>query len=289
MTMIVKEGVVGYENISSRTRSPIAFSNLVKVSAVIITYNEEQNIANTLSQLYWCDEIIIVDSNSTDNTIKICKEFGCKIFYRDFEGYGAQKQYAVSLAINDWVLCIDADEVLTDNLVEEITDNLRINTGVAGFAFRMNLVFLNKEFFHGKESGRYFLRLFNKKAGNFTSDKVHEKIVVAGPIKKLHHIIKHYSYCSIQQLIEKHNRYSTYSADMAFNKGKKKSLFPVLFGLPYNFFKYYFLELNCLNGSKGFYWSAFSAYYHFSKYIKLRELHQLNKRKRLLNKNYPFA
>ena len=243
------------------------------VSAVIITYNEEANIRRTLKQLHWCDEIVIVDSYSTDNTIGICREFNCTIYFKEFDGYGAQKRFAVSKAGNDWILCIDADEVLSDDLVQEI---LHISPADAntygGFSFRMNLVFLGKEFRHGKESGRYFMRLFHKQQGGFTNDKVHETIKVDAPVKKLDHIILHYSYSSLHQYLEKSNRYSTYSAEMAFRKGKKKSMLAIFLGLPFNFFKYYFLEKNILNGVKGFYWSVLSSHTHFTKYIKLREL-----------------
>src|SRR5258708_25020501 len=91
----------------------------MKISAVIITYNEGGNIRRTLSKLAWCDEIVIVDSYSTDNTADICREFGARIFFKTFEGYGAQKKFAVSRAKNDWILCIDADEVLSDDLCRE--------------------------------------------------------------------------------------------------------------------------------------------------------------------------
>jgi len=246
----------------------------LKVSAVIITLNEERIIQKTLSKLYWCDEIVIVDSGSTDNTVAICEQFGCTVYSRQFDGYGPQKQFAVSMANNDWILCIDADEVLTDGLIKEILSSIRNDAGYAGFSFPMNMVFLNKEFTFGRESGRYFLRLFNREKGGFTNDKVHEGIQVNGPVKKLNHIIQHYSYSSISQYLEKLNRYSTYSAEMAFKKGKNKSLPAVLFAIPYNFFKYYLLERNFLNGAKGFYWSVFSAWYHFAKYLKIKELHQ---------------
>jgi len=251
----------------------------LKVSAVIITLNEERIIQKTLSKLYWCDEIVIVDSGSTDNTIAICEQFDCTIYSRKFDGYGPQKQYAVSMAKNDWILCIDADEVLTDGLIKEILSSIRNDAGYAGFSFPMNMVFLNKEFTFGRESGRYFLRLFNREKGGFTSDKVHEGIQINGPVKKLNHIIQHYSYSSISQYLEKLNRYSTYSAEMAFKKGKNKSLLAVLFAIPYNFFKYYLLERNFLNGAKGFYWSVFSAWYHFAKYLKIKELHQIKLQK----------
>ncbi|MBS1565342.1 MAG: glycosyltransferase family 2 protein [Bacteroidetes bacterium] len=270
--MIISGSPVAVKKISPvrvRSKRPSAGP---KVSAVIITYNEEQNIRRTLSQLYWCDEVVIVDSYSTDSTLAICQEFGCEIYSKKFEGYGEQKRFAVSKASNDWILCIDADEVLTDKLVAEIINELSSGTSYSGFAIPMNLVFLDKEFTFGKESGRHFLRLFNKLYGGFTEDKVHESIRVEGKIKKLSHTIRHYSHTNLHQCMDKFNRYSTYSAEMAFAKGKKKSAFAAVFGLPFNFFKYYFLERNFMNGLKGFYWSVFSTYYHFSKYIKLREL-----------------
>lgn len=246
-----------------------------KVSAVIITYNEEANIRRTLQQLHWCDEIVIVDSYSTDNTVSICREFDCTIYFKEFDGYGDQKRFAVSKASHNWVLCIDADEVLSPQLVREIISISPAEAQLhAGFSFRMNLVFLGKEFRHGKESGRYFTRLINKQLGGFTNDKVHEAIRVNGPVKKLNHIILHYSYTSLHQCLEKNNRYSTYSAEMAFSKGKDKPMLVILLGLPFNFIKYYFIERNMLNGVKGFYWSVFSSYYHFSKHVKLKELRQ---------------
>lgn len=244
----------------------------VKVSAVIITYNEEHNIRRTLSQLWWCDEIVIVDSYSTDATVNICEDHGCIVHQRIFDGYGTQKRFAVTKASNDWILCIDADEVLSEDLVQEIATALQPGTPYGGFAFRMNLVFLEKEFRYGKESGRHYIRLFNKQQGGFTNDKVHESIRVEGPVKKLRHTIRHYSYTSLHQCMEKCNRYSTYSAEMAFSKGKNKSVWVVLLGLPFNFIKYYFLERNFMNGLKGFYWSVFSTYYHFAKHVKLKEL-----------------
>lgn len=249
-------------------------TSLSKVSAVIITYNEELNIRRTLSRLTWCDEIVILDSYSNDKTIDICKEFGCQIYYRSFDGYGTQKQAAVAKATNDWVLVIDADEVLSEELVSEMQHAVSSGTDQAAFSIPMNLVFLNKEFKVGREANRYYIRLFNRHRGGFTADKVHEGIVVDGPVQKFRSTIKHYSYTSLHQCIEKCNKYSTLSSEMAFRKGKNKSVPVLLMALPFNFFKYYLLDLNFMNGLKGFYWSVFSTYYHFAKYVKLNELNR---------------
>lgn len=243
------------------------------VSAVIITLNEEHNLLKSLPQLSWCDEIIIVDSGSTDKTLQICKDYGCKIFYKKFDGYGAQKQFAVAKAKNDWVLCLDADEVMSDALVEEMKEEMK-DPKAEGYFIPMTFVFLGKKFRYGKEGWRYFMRLFNKKSGNFNNYKVHEKIELKGNAKKFSNNIYHYSYRNLFQYFEKFNKYSSYGAMMAYQRGKKKSVFAVVFAVPLNFFKYYFIELNFMNGLSGFYWSVLNAFYHFAKYIKLRELYQ---------------
>src|SRR5260221_13617742 len=159
---------------------PTSRKSAVKVSAVVITYNEAKNIRRTLSHLDWCDEIIIVDSYSTDETVAICREFNCTVYLKKFEGYGAQKQYAVSRASNDWILSIDADEVLSDSLFMEIASVMRKNPGYTGYYLAISLVFFDKEFLYGKESWRYFLRLFNKNYGGFTDCPVHEKVRLKG-------------------------------------------------------------------------------------------------------------
>ncbi|HZG26660.1 MAG TPA: glycosyltransferase family 2 protein [Chitinophagaceae bacterium] len=243
-----------------------------RLTAVIITCNEEHNLRRSLPQLTWCNEIIVVDSGSIDNTVQICEKYGCKVYHRKFDGYGAQKQFAVSLATNNWVLCLDADEVLSDKLVVEIQEEL-INPTAAGYLIPMTFVFMGKEFRYGKESWRYFLRLFNKEMGNFDDRIVHEKVILDGNTRKLQNNIFHYSYRNISQYFNKFNKYSSYGAQIAYEQGKTRSLFMVITAIPFNLFKYYFLELNLLNGLPGFYWSVFNAFYHFVKYIKIRELY----------------
>jgi glycosyltransferase involved in cell wall biosynthesis len=246
-----------------------------RVTAVLITLNEELNLKRTLPQLNWCDEIIVVDSGSTDNTVQICRNFGCKVVHRAFDGYGTQKQFAVSLSRNNWILSIDADEVLSDELVDEIKTEMEAPRA-SGYLLPMNLVFLGKEFTFGKESNRFFLRLFNKQFGNYNNRKVHEGIELSGEKIKLKNKILHYSYKDISQYFKKLNTYSSFGANLAFEKGKNKSVFTVVSTIPLNFMKYYFLHGNIFNGANGFYWSIFNTYYHLVKYLKIRELHDQN-------------
>jgi glycosyltransferase involved in cell wall biosynthesis len=121
-------GVLNRPLSSTEDKRAHAFSGNIEqhigVSAVIITYNEQKIIADTLSRLWWCDEIIVVDSGSTDKTVEICEQYGCSVFTRTFTGFGDQKNYGVSKASNDWILCIDADEILSESLVDEIRKEL---------------------------------------------------------------------------------------------------------------------------------------------------------------------
>lgn len=243
----------------------------VNISCVVITLNEEENIRRTLEAVSWCDEIIIVDSGSEDKTIDICKEFDCKIFKKEFEGYGRQKCYAISLAKNNWILNIDSDEMVSDNLkneIESIFSEDKINFN--GFYLLRSLVFLGKRFKYGRESKEYHLRLFNRKYGNFNSNKIHEKVELIGPTGKLKGTLYHYSYSSIDQYFRKFNTYTTKSAQVLFDDGKNgRSAAVIIIGFPVYFFKNYFVYRNFLNGTQGFLWAFFSSLYPVVKYFKL--------------------
>ena len=246
------------------------------VSAVIITLNEADNLRKSLPQLSWCDEIIVVDSGSTDNTLDVCKQYHCVVHEKKFNGYGEQKQFGISLARNKWILCTDADEVLTDELVAEMKQEMIQPTAVA-YLVPITLVFMGTIFKYGKDSRRYFLRLFNKEFGNFNSNVLHEKIEVTGEKKKMKNIILHFSYRDIDHYFFKFNKFSTLGAKAAFEQGKRKSLLLTILSVPLYFLRYFFIEMNFLNGAGGFYWSMFSAYYHFVKYTKIRELYATEK------------
>ena len=242
-----------------------------KISCVIITFNEEENIHRALNSVKWCDEIIVVDSGSTDKTIEICKEFNCQIYTKEFNGYGEQKRYAVSLAHNDWILSIDADEVVSDELYDEIKnifndDEIKFN----GFFLPRSLIFLGKHFKYGRESKEYYLRLFDKNYGNFSSDKVHERVKLTGDTQKLNGTLQHYSYTNIEQYFNKFNSYTSKAAQVLFDEGNKgRNVVTIVLGFPVYFFKNYFIYRNFLNGMQGFLWALFSSLYPVIKYFKL--------------------
>jgi glycosyltransferase involved in cell wall biosynthesis len=252
-------------------------ANTPKVSAVIITYNEERIIKETLSKLWWCDEIIIIDSGSTDKTVEICRQFGCDVFTRSFEGYGEQKKYGVSKAKNDWILCIDADEVLSEPLIDEIKTELNKNEiSCSGFAIPRTLVYLNKPFRYGKEANDFIIRLFNKQKGDWDGSLVHEKVILNGNVGRLSQIIFHYSYFSYTQHLYKINHYSSLGATKLLKNGKNKNKYLVALSIPFYFIRYYIFHRNFLNGFHGFVWSLLNSLYHFLKYAKLDELKKNN-------------
>ena len=246
---------------------------LRKVSAVIITFNEELVISETLSRLWWCDEIIIIDSGSTDRTVHICLEHGCIVFNQELSGFGEQKKYGVSHAKNDWILCIDADELLSEPLIEEIQNELsKTECSFAAFEIPLTLVFMQRVFRYGKESRSHKIRLFDKTKGNWDGALVHETVLVNGESKRLENKILHYSYTSYSQFLKKIDLYSGLSAKKMLSKKHCKNKAVIALGIPFNFFKYYLIDRNFLNGYQGFAWAVLNSIYHFVKYLKVEEL-----------------
>ena len=246
------------------------------ISAVMITFNSARILPAVLGALTWCDEIVVVDSGSTDQTLAIAQQFGCRVLHRDFNGFGLQKGFAVEQARNHWVLVVDADELVTDELRSEIQLRLaEVEAGTLnfrGFEVPISLVFLGRLMRYGGEYKMPHLRLFDKRFGNYNSARVHEDVVLHGSVGKLTHHMLHDSYGSLHEYFEKFNRYTTAGAHDLQSRGRHGSIAQIVFRLPITFLKEYLLKQNFLNGYPGFIWSLFSAMYPVVKYAKLREL-----------------
>jgi glycosyltransferase involved in cell wall biosynthesis len=252
---------------------------MIKISAVIITNNEGNCIERALRSLDFCDEIVVADSGSTDATIAICEQYHCRMFTKAFDGFGPYKQFAVSQAANDWVLSLDADEVVSDELKREIVSLFSAGQPpVQGYYIPRSLVFFGRLLRFGGEYGKKHLRLFNKNAGAFTAEKVHEKVCVSGKTASLKNQILHYSYDSIRDYFEKFNKYTTAAAQSLFEKKKKVSAFTVIARFPLTFIKIYVIKGCFLDGYAGMVWSLFSSLYPVVKFAKLRELYDIEKR-----------
>ncbi len=230
------------------------------LSIVLITYNSEKYLEKVLSSCSFAEEIVIVDSNSTDRTIQIAKKHKAKIYQKEWQGFGKQKQTAIDLAKNEWVFVLDSDEIITQNLQKEIQKTLKNPAYKAYFVPRLN-------YFFGKPIKRcglypdYTIRLFNKKYAKFTKSEVHEKVILQNEkASYLKNPMIHYAYESIEQFIEKQNRYSTLNA--------KGDIFKAVFNPFWTFFKLYFLKLGFLEGWRGFVVSKLYSQYTFWKYAK---------------------
>lgn len=242
------------------------------ISATIIAFNEAHNLPKCIEALSFCQEIVVIDSFSTDNTSTIAKSLGCKVIQQTFLGFGRQKQFAVQQTTFDWVLSIDADEIVDSSLKQSI-ERAFINTPqVAGFEVKRDFYFMGRKLKFGGEEGKSYLRLFNKNFASFTSDSVHEKVVSKGKIGNLNGRLQHFSYQNLEHYLSKFNRYTTEGAQLQLNKGKKITPINIVFRFPWEFFKLYVIKGLIFDGFPGFVWAFFSAAYPIAKYTKLYEL-----------------
>jgi glycosyltransferase involved in cell wall biosynthesis len=248
---------------------------MTKISVFIIAFNEEKIIAKCLEKLYWADEVIVVDSGSKDETVSICEKFGAKVIYNKFESFGKQKQFALNQTNNDWVLSLDADEILSNLLIDEIK-NTKFSEKINGYLVPRTHFFLGKVFKYGSENKKPILRLFNKKKGKYLEYIIHETIQVEGRIATLKSEMIHYTVFDLSTAVQKQIKYALLSGEFLDFKGIKPSKFRAIIKFPYEFIRCYFFQLNFMNGYQGFVWSLFAAFGSFIKYAKLIDLHQNN-------------
>ena len=251
-----------------------------KLSIVIIVFNEEHNLPRSLDAVAWADEIIVVDSGSTDNSELICSRYpNCRVIRQAFLGYGPQKRFAVEQASYDWILSIDADEVLDSEMQESIKGLMHEGSGDrAGYYLSRRLAFMDREFRYGKESGSRILRLFDRRRANYTEAAVHEKVEVAGPTGEVAGTLVHYSYRDLADYFRKFNEYTSLMARQMYDDGRQTNAIAIAVRPPWVFFQYYFLRRNFLNGFAGFAYSLLTAYYKTVKYLKLYEMRSRDRR-----------
>jgi glycosyltransferase involved in cell wall biosynthesis len=241
------------------------------ISAVLITKNEEANLEDCLKSLTFCDEIVIVDNDSQDKTLEIAQKYNAKmISTKDWPGFGPQKQKAVDLALGPWILSIDADERVSNELRDEILQVLK-NPVANGFYLPRLSYVCGVPIKHGGWYPDYILRLFKKSAGAFTKDIVHERVLVSGHTDKLKNHLIHYSYKSFEEVIHKYNHYSTLGSDKLYNKKPNAhgGFWIALARGLFAFFKMYILKLGFLDGKMGFILAVTSLETAFYKYLKL--------------------
>jgi (heptosyl)LPS beta-1,4-glucosyltransferase len=245
----------------------------MKISATIITLNEEENIAEALETLAWADEIIVVDSESTDCTVEIARRFTDKVITQKWLGYAAQKNFATEQATNDWVFNLDADERITPDLQRQI-ETLKQSDNIDAAAFEMprKVFYLGKWIKYSGWYPDYKIRLYNRTKGRWQGDYVHESVKVDGEVKRLDGDILHYTVRNASEHHLRLDRYTTLAAQEAFEKGKRASFAKMAFAPFATFIKSYLFKRGFLDGYQGLAIACFAAHYVFLKYIKLWEL-----------------
>jgi glycosyltransferase involved in cell wall biosynthesis len=246
------------------------------LSVAIITKNEEANLARTLASVRWADEIVIVDSGSTDRTAEIAREFGAKFFVEEWRGFGAQKNSAIAKCSGDWVLSLDADEEVSAELAEDIRGLLRGQPEHEAYFLPRRNFFLGRWIRHGGYYPDPKLRLFRRGGAQFEERAVHETIRRSGPAGRLRGDLIHHAYPTLDAYIEHMNRYSALGATQAVARGKtSRSIFTFLwnvFVIPVATFKYnYFLRLGFLDGREGLLLHLYHSVYVSWKYAKAWE------------------
>ncbi|ROL61836.1 glycosyltransferase family 2 protein, partial [Bacteroidetes/Chlorobi group bacterium ChocPot_Mid] len=194
-----------------------------KLSVTIITKNEELNIKKTLESVLWADEILILDSGSTDRTLEICRSFNCKILQTSWMGFGQTKKFAVDNAQFDWILSIDADEVVSPELkvrIQAILSEPQYN----GYKINFQSFYLDKKIKYSGWKNGYKLRLFNRKYGNFNERILHEYVQLDSPIGIIHEPIFHFSYRTIAKHFDKMNNYSDLAAIQKYEKKSNSTI-----------------------------------------------------------------
>ena len=249
-----------------------------KISAVIITLNEEDNIKDCLKSISWVDEIIVCDAFSKDKTIEICKEYGAKVYQNYWLGHSEQKNYANSKTSFDWILSLDADERLSSELINELRD---IRSGSMnkcnGYLIPRCTYYLGCWINHSNWYPNYQLRLFNKKFARWTG-KVHECINLEGKTKYLKSDILHYSYKDLNHHLYKVASSTSLMAMDMYENGIRFRLLNLIITPIDKFITMYFLKLGLLDGIQGFILAVVSSFYRFMQHAKLFEVELSDKK-----------
>lgn len=242
------------------------------LSVAIVTHNEEDNIRDALESVKWADEIVVVDSFSTDRTLDICREYTDKVFSIEWAGFVEQKTKAVSMTIHQWVLVLDADERVTKELRDEILDVIKNNYSLNGYYLPRKNYFAGRWVKHGGWWPDYTLRFFRREKGSFKMREVHESIKINGNTGYLKNPIEHYTYKDINDYLKRMQNYSTLAAKELFKKGRRANIIDVIFRPAATFCRMFFLQLGILDGIYGIILACLYSVYTYKKYSKLRKM-----------------
>ncbi len=245
----------------------------MKISATIITFNEEERIEGAIkSLLNLVDEIVIVDSFSQDNTIKIAKKYPVKIYQRKWTGYADQRNFTLEKASFPWILNIDADERVSSELRNEILNLKDKEPDCDGFSIPRLTYYLGRWIHHCGWYPDRKIRLFRKEMAHWEGNFIHEELIFKGKVKKLKYSIHHFTYRNIEEHLNQINKYSSLGARKLYVKRKRAKLYHFIFFPFFRFIKSYVFKLGFLDGFPGLVISVLNGYYIFLRYVKLKEI-----------------
>lgn len=240
------------------------------LSVVIITLNAASQLAECLESARFAEEIVVVDSGSSDGTCELAERHGARVIHQDWLGFGPQKQFAVDAAAHDWVLCLDADERVSPALQASI-ENALAAPSTAAFRFPRCNRFLGRYLKFGEGYPDWSLRLFDRRQARWSDDAVHEKVVTAGPVGTLAGDLLHDSAESLASYLTKQNRYTTLAAEMALAAGKRASFGRLALSPLLRFVKFYLVRQGFRDGLPGLIHIAIGCFNSFTKYAKMLE------------------
>lgn len=238
-----------------------------KIAVLILTYNEEYHVAECVKSAAFADEVVVIDSGSTDRTREIAQELGAKMVTRPFDGFGPQRNFALTQTEAEWVMYLDADERIPPALAAEIRAVVEKNEPAAYEILRHNYAF-GQRIMHGGFRPDYSLRLYPRTAINWQGI-VHEQGIVSVPKKRLQSIMLHYTYTSWDTYFQKFNSYTTMMARKMRENGRRANLLHIIFRPWWAFFRVYILQAGWRDGRIGFILSVFHFFYTMTKYVKL--------------------
>jgi len=242
----------------------------MRISATIITCNEERNIVRVIESLRCCDEIVVVDSGSTDRTCELATNLGARVIESPWPGYAKQKNLAAERAGNDWILSLDADEALSEGLEAEIWKIKKKGAQFDAYTMPRLPKYLGRWIFHGGWYPDRKIRLYDRTKARWTGDFVHESVICDGTTGHLESQILHYTCDSLSEHLRTLDRYTTLAAEQIVWRKKKVPLWRLIFDPPWTFVSTYFLKLGFLDGREGLAIAYMAAFYTFLKYSKAR-------------------
>lgn len=241
----------------------------MKITAIIPTFNEEIHIEKAIESVSFADEIIVIDSYSTDRTVELAKKHDVRIIERVFDDFSTQKNFAISQAENEWIYILDADERVTPELQLEILEAVKSPKNFVGFYVYRTFYFLNKKIRFGGWNRDKVVRLFLKEYCQYDGNLVHEIIKAEGELGFLKQKVEHFSYRGFDHYTSKLNQYSGLQAQQLYDQGKKVTIFHLLVKPPVRFLIHYIIRLGILDGFSGFVLASTQAYGVYTRYVKL--------------------